>query len=156
MEETHMKKPFDSLRYRYIAIAASSIFILAGIVMFFAKGFVTGIDFGSGYSEEVRIAPLGFSVSYDGDKNAVLSAESGILTLTMRDPSGVEIIDFRPEEYPLSGDIAEELELHGAEVSVKDPLRSLSSTISSTAVRPTLFMAESPKSMLPALSAVKP
>ena len=52
-----MKKPFDSLRYRYIAIAASSIFILAGIVMFFAKGFVTGIDFGSGYSEEVRIAP---------------------------------------------------------------------------------------------------
>ena len=79
-----MKKPVDSLRYRYIAIAASSIFILAGIVMFFAKGFVTGIDFGSGYSEEVRIAPLGFSVSYDGDKNAVLSAESGILTLTMR------------------------------------------------------------------------
>ena len=124
-----MKKPFDSLRYRYIAIAASSIFILAGIVMFFAKGFVTGIDFGSGYSEEVRIAPLGFSVSYDGDKNAVLSAESGILTLTMRDPSGVEIISFRPEEYPLSGDIAEELELHGAEVSVKDPLLSSSNLI---------------------------
>ena len=56
-KEWSMKKPFDSLRYRYIAIIASSVFIAAGAVMFFAKGFATGIDFGSGYSEEVRIAP---------------------------------------------------------------------------------------------------
>ena len=117
-----MKKPFDSLRYRYIAIIASSLFIAAGAVMFFAKGFVTGIDFGSGYSEEVRIAPLGFSCSYSGNKTMVLSVESGALTLTMRDEAGVETVRFSPADYPLSGDIAEAMKGYGIDASIVDPL----------------------------------
>ena len=121
-KEWSMKKPFDSLRYRYIAIIASSVFIAAGAVMFFAKGFATGIDFGSGYSEEVRIAPLGFSCTYAGDKTMTLSVEDGALTLTMRDETGVEEVMFNPADYPLSGDVAEAIGMYGVNVSVKDPL----------------------------------
>ena len=121
-KEGYMKKPFDSLRYRYIAIIASSLFLAIGLVIFFVAGFVTGIDFGSGYSEEVRIAPLGFSCAYSGDKTMVLSAEAGVLSLTQRDERGVKTVQFSPDAYPLSGDIAEAMDDYGIEVTVKDPL----------------------------------
>ena len=51
-----MKKPFDVLRYRYIAMGASGLLIAVGIVLFFVLGFNAGIDFASGYSERFQIA----------------------------------------------------------------------------------------------------
>ena len=127
--EKKMKEPFNSLKYRYIAMACSAIFIIAGIIMFFVAGFVTGIDFGSGYSEEIKVSPLGFSASYTGDKTAVLSVESGILTLTLRSPEGVETVSFDPVQYPLSGDVAAALEEHGIDTAVADPLLPSSNLI---------------------------
>ena len=70
-----MRRAFDVLRWRYLAMAVSGIFILVGIVLFFVLGFNTGIDFGSGYSERVQIAPLGFTVTYTGPESAVLSVD---------------------------------------------------------------------------------
>ncbi len=119
-----MKKPFDVLEYRFAAMGASLLFIAAGIVIFFALGFNTGIDFGSGYSERVSIAPVGFTVSYSGDETAVLSADNGVLMLTLRGPEGAREYVFDPADYPKNDDIVAKLDelgldavLYGSESS---------------------------------------
>ena len=76
------------------------ILIITGIVLFFAIGFNTGIDFGSGYSERIQIAPVGFTARYEGDGSAVLSVSDGVLVLTKRSSAGVETYEFSPAEYP--------------------------------------------------------
>ena len=115
MEEEEMKKPFDILRYRHVAMGASGLFILAGVILFFVLGFNTGIDFGAGYSERVSIAPAGLSVSYSGEGTAVLSVDSRVLSLTIRTPEGVEEHVLDPSLYPTTDDIARELEALGCD-----------------------------------------
>lgn len=116
-----MKKSLHVIRYRYVAFAISGLFILLGVVFFLIHGgFNTGIDFGSGFSEKIQIAPVGLYVSYEGDKNAVLSVEAGVLTLTLRDSNGMEKKEFVPSRYPLVADFAEGLSSYGVEVSVVD------------------------------------
>ena len=118
LEEEEMKKPFDILRYRYVAMGASGLFILAGIILFFVLGFNTGIDFGAGYSERVSIAPAGLTVSYSGEGTAVLSVDSRVLTLTIRTPEGVEEHALDPALYPTTDDIARELEALGCDTAL--------------------------------------
>ena len=122
--EEKMKRPFDVLQYRTVAMGASGLFILAGIILFFVLGFNTGIDFGSGYSERVSIAPVGFTVSYSGDETAVLSADNGVLMLTLRGPEGAREYVFDPADYPKNDDIVAKLDelgldavLYGSESS---------------------------------------
>ena len=110
-----MKKPFDVLRYRYIAMGASGLLIAVGIVLFFVLGFNAGIDFASGYSERFQIAPLGFTATYSGPGSAVLSVSDGSLALTLRTPEGMEEAVFPPSQYPSSNDIAAALKKHGVE-----------------------------------------
>ena len=76
-----MKGTFDVLRWRFAAMGVSALLIITGIVLFFAIGFNTGIDFGSGYSERIQIAPVGFTARYEGDGSAVLSVSDGVLVL---------------------------------------------------------------------------
>lgn len=116
--EEKMRRPFDILRWRYLAMAISGLFILSGIVLFFVLGFNTGIDFGSGYSERVQIAPLGFTAAYDGTENAVLSVEDDTLVLTLRGVEGVQSIAFSASEYPSSSDVAAALAEYGVETTV--------------------------------------
>lgn len=113
-----MRRAFDVLRWRYLAMAASGIFILVGIVLFFVLGFNTGIDFGSGYSERVQIAPLGFTVTYTGPESAVLSVEDGFLVLTLRGSEGVRSFSFNVSDYPSSSDVAAAMEKYGVETAV--------------------------------------
>lgn len=138
-----MKKPFDVLRYRYIAMGTSGLLIAVGIVLFFVLGFNAGIDFASGYSERFQIAPLGFTATYSGPGSAVLSVSDGSLALTLRTPEGIEEAVFPPSQYPSSDDIAEALKEHGVEIrtySDCDSLRLVSgfgfpSELSSSPVR---------------------
>lgn len=122
--EEKMRKPFDILRWRFLAMGVSGAFIAVGIVLFFVLGFNAGIDFGSGYSERVQIAPLGFTASYDGDGSAVLSVSDGVLHLTKRSAEGVERVAFDPAEYPLSDDIAAALEEYGIDTAVYSSQKS--------------------------------
>ncbi|MDY5930418.1 MAG: protein translocase subunit SecF [Candidatus Ornithospirochaeta sp.] len=112
----------DVLKYKYAAIGVSSAFIVIGIVFFIVfGGFNTGIDFGSGFSERVQVAPLGFKASYSGQKSAVLSVSSNTLVLQLRDANGVEIHQYPESDYPTAGDVAKALSDSGISVEVKDP-----------------------------------
>lgn len=119
-----MKKPdlskFEALRYRYIAMAVSGAFLIIGAVLFLTLGFNTGIDFGSGYSESLQIAPLAFTVSYTGDRSAVVSVAADTLVVTFRDADGVETVSLDAKAYPTAADVAAELEKHGLDVSLSD------------------------------------
>lgn len=122
--EEKMKRPFDVLQYRTVAMGASGLFILAGIILFFVLGFNTGIDFGSGYSERIQIAPVGFTVRYEGEGTAVLSVSDGVIGFTRRSAAGTEEHLLDPSEYPSSADIAAALSALGAETEVHSVLPS--------------------------------
>lgn len=115
------KKPFEIVRYKYIAIAASVAFILLGLIFFFVcGGFNTGIDFGSGFSERVQIAPLGLYVRYTGSDSATLSVNSGVLTLQYRNSSGVQSYSYQSESYKTVSELASKMKADGLDVKVED------------------------------------
>ncbi len=122
MEEKKMSgntsKPSGILRYRFAAIIASSLFIAVGIVLFFVLGFNTGIDFGSGFSERIQIAPVGFVASYDGKGEATLSVSGRTLELTIRTDSGVDVTSFDEADYPSVSDIVTRLNEIGVEAKL--------------------------------------
>ena len=120
MEEKQMKD-IDVLKFKVPALIFSSLFIVAGIIVFILLGFNAGIDFGSGYSESVQIAPLGMTVSYEGSESAVLSVSGTTLTLTFRSASGVEEKDFPSSLYPTAGELGAALAASGLKVKVVDP-----------------------------------
>ena len=114
-------KDIDVLKFKVPALIFSSLFIVAGIIVFILLGFNAGIDFGSGYSESVQIAPLGLTVSYEGSESAVLSVSGTTLTLTFRSASGVEEKDFPSSLYPTAGELGAALAASGLKVKVVDP-----------------------------------
>ena len=120
MEEKQMKD-IDVLKFKVPALIFSSLFIVAGIIVFILLGFNAGIDFGSGYSESVQIAPLGMTVSYEGSESAVLSVSGTTLTLTFRSASGVEEKEFSSSLYPTAGELGAALAASGLKVKVVDP-----------------------------------
>ncbi|MCL1814487.1 MAG: protein translocase subunit SecF [Treponema sp.] len=69
---------------------------LAGYV--FKGGFNMGIDFRAGLIQEVQLAPRGFSLSYDGPGNAMISLNNTALSITI---SGVGVQGFTAQ-YLLS------------------------------------------------------
>ena len=114
-------KDIDVLKFKVPALIFSSLFIVAGIIVFILLGFNAGIDFGSGYSESVQIAPLGMTVSYEGSESAVLSVSGTTLTLTFRSASGVEEKEFPSSLYPTVGELGAALAASGLNVKVVDP-----------------------------------
>lgn len=115
------KKPFEVIKYKYIAFGASLLFIVLGLVFFFAcGGFNTGIDFGSGYSERVQIAPLGLYVSYSGNDSATLSVNSGVLTLQYRNSSGVTTYSYSSGSYKTVEELASQMKRDGLSVKVEN------------------------------------
>lgn len=114
-------KNIDVLKFKVPALIFSSLFIVAGIIVFILLGFNAGIDFGSGYSESVQIAPLGMTVSYEGSESAVLSVSGTTLTLTFRSASGVEEKEFPSSLYPTAGELGAALAASGLKVKVVDP-----------------------------------
>ena len=103
----------DVLKYKKSAFIFSLLFIAIGVVVFIvAGGFNKGIDFGSGYSETFQVAPLGFSVTYKGDRGASLSVSDNTLVLQFGDVAsalsqlglGVTVADADLEtQYLVSG-----------------------------------------------------
>ena len=111
----------DVLKYKKLAFLFSILFIVAGVIAFIVcGGFNKGIDFGAGYSETFQVAPLGFTVSYTGNRGASLSVSDNTLVLQFRDADGVEVHKFNSSDYPTSGDLASALSSLGLSVTVSD------------------------------------
>lgn len=114
-----MKKEINVLKYSRLCYILSLSFILVGIVFFIIfGGFNKGIDFGSGFSEQIQIAPLGLEVSYSGDKSAILSISNNTLVLQLRDSYGVDETVFVVKDYPTTKDLGRAMEEKGLTVVV--------------------------------------
>ena len=110
------------IKLRWFTLSLSIILLAAGvlsIVLF--GGFNLGVDFESGLSQRIQIAPTGLEVAYDGDLDTVLSISANALTVEQRGEGGVATKLLRFSEYPTSGDIATALGgIEGISVRVID------------------------------------
>ncbi|NCC66493.1 MAG: protein translocase subunit SecF, partial [Spirochaetia bacterium] len=68
-----------------------------------------GVDFESGLSQRIQIAPVGLEVTYFGNQDAVLSITGSALTLEIRGDEGVFTTSFRSASYPTAQDLASAL-----------------------------------------------
>jgi len=101
------KKIFPIIKYRFIAVAVSAVLLLAGIVGFvLLDGFNLGIDFQSGFSQRVQIAPAAVSVVYAGSDTVTLDVSGGDTTLVVRGDSGSKYLSFTAQAYPTAGQLA--------------------------------------------------
>lgn len=109
------------IKYRYLFMVPSALIIIAGLVMLFTVGFNTGIDFSSGLSEQIQIAPVAFSISYDGAGSATLSASQGELKLTIKEGQNSKSYIINPQEYKTAGEAATFFDtIEGISVKVKN------------------------------------
>ncbi len=81
-----MKRVINFTKIRFIMFAVSAVLIIAGIVGTIAMGgWNLGIDFQSGLSQRIQIAPVAMEVSYIGDEEVrfnILNGEAGIDVFT--------------------------------------------------------------------------
>ena len=96
-----MKNLINFTKYRYFTFALPIIVIVAGITgVVLRGGFNLSIDFESGLNQRISIAPIAFSLTYDGEGDASVDVRNSILTVEVRNEDGVEIFDFPFSEYP--------------------------------------------------------
>ncbi len=101
------KKIYPITKLRFYVVAFSILLLIVGIVSFFVMGFNLSIDFQSGFSQRVQIAPAALSVTYDGADTVTLNVSGGTLTLVKRDLSGANYFEFATANYATAGQLAE-------------------------------------------------
>ena len=102
------KKDLPVIKVRKISVTISAILLIIGFASFFVnKGFNKGIDFESGLSEKIQVAPVGLEVTYNGDDDATLSVSNGDLVLETRGTNGVQEQTFAVADNPTAGDLAQ-------------------------------------------------
>jgi preprotein translocase subunit SecF len=91
------KKDIPVIRYRWFAWVLAIVLLLVGCGAFIVNGgFNLGVDFESGLSQRIQVAPVGLTVSYSGNEDAVLSILSTDPTqLNFKTSGSVSIEDIR-------------------------------------------------------------
>ncbi len=118
------------IRGRRISYLVSSVMILAGIALILFKGFNLGIDFESGLSQTVQLAPSGMSIAYDGPDSVSLRVSGGGFILEFRNAEGVSRREFPFDEYPTCGAFAQAAgEIEGIRCEVFNPALSSANVI---------------------------
>ena len=108
------KKDIPVIRYRWFAWVLAIVLLLVGGVSFIVNGgFNLGVDFESGLSQRIQVAPAGLTVSYSGSEDAVLSISGSALSLEVRGAEGVSIKTFKSASYPTAADLAAALNAVG-------------------------------------------
>ena len=101
------KKDIPVISYRWFAWILAIVLLLVGAGAFIVNsGFNLGVDFESGLSQRIQVAPVGLSVSYSGSEDAVLSISGSALTLEVRGSEGVLVKTFKSSSYPTAADLA--------------------------------------------------
>jgi preprotein translocase subunit SecF len=115
------KKNLPVIKVRFIALTISIVLLLVGIFSMTIGGFNTGIDFESGLSQRIQVAPVGLEVTYSGTNDVELSLDSNLISVTSRSDQGVTKKAFSASEYPTASDLAKALEtVDGVKVNVVD------------------------------------
>ncbi|WP_293909191.1 protein translocase subunit SecF [Sphaerochaeta sp. UBA5836] len=102
-----LKNDIPVIKLRWYAWILAVVLLLAGAVSFVVfGGFNLGVDFESGLSQRIQIAPVGLEVTYSGNKDAVLSISGSALSLEVRGEEGVATTSFHSQAYPTAKDLA--------------------------------------------------
>lgn len=102
-----LKNDIPVIKLRWYAWALAVVLLLAGAVALGVfGGFNLGVDFESGLSQRIQIAPVGLEVTYSGNKDAVLAISGSALSLEVRGEEGVAATSFRSQAYPTAKDLA--------------------------------------------------
>lgn len=114
------KKNLPVIKVRFIALSVSIVLFLVSIFsMTIGGGFNTGIDFESGLSQRIQVAPVGLEVMYDGSSDVELSLDNNVVTITARNNEGAMKKVFSATEYPTAADLAKAiLTVDGVSVNV--------------------------------------
>ncbi|MPM08053.1 hypothetical protein SDC9_54365 [bioreactor metagenome] len=105
-----LKNDIPVIKLRWYSWALAGVLLLAGAISLIAfGGFNLGVDFESGLSQRIQIAPVGLEVTYSGNKDAVLSISGSALSLEVRGDEGVSTTSFRFAAYPTAKDLASAL-----------------------------------------------
>ena len=101
------KKDIPVIRYRWFAWGLAIVLLLVGGgALILNGGFNLGVDFESGLSQRIQVAPVGLTVSYSGNEDAVLSISGSALSLEVRGSEGVSVKTFKSASYPTAADLA--------------------------------------------------
>ena len=105
-------------KFRFIAVALSVVLLLVGIISYIALGgFNLGIDFQSGFSQRVQVAPATLSIEYSGSDTVTLDVSNGDVSLVVRDGMGSRYLEYPAATYPTVGEMAKAL--NGAVTGLK-------------------------------------
>lgn len=127
-----MKKNLPVIKTRFIALTVSIVLLVIGFVsLIMNSGFNTGIDFESGLSQRIQIAPVGLELTYSGNEDVELSVNNSNLIVEERGESGVVTTTYASSQYATVKDLAAALSsIEGINVNVKDGSISSSTMIS--------------------------
>jgi len=127
-----LTKDIPVIKWRWAVWGLAILLLAAGLVAFFLfGGFNLGVDFESGLSQRIRIAPVGLEVAYDGTQDVVLSISSSTLSIEQRGDAGVKVTALRFSEYPTASALAQALEaMDGITATVVDGSLSSSTMLS--------------------------
>lgn len=108
-------------RARKVCYLVSGLMVAASIVLLIVPGFNLGIDFESGLSQTVQLAPSGLALSWDGPGDAVLRTDGEGFCLELREGGAVRKIPLPFASHPTAGDLAAALgAVEGITVEVLD------------------------------------
>ena len=102
-----MKKVINFTKLRFIMFAVSAVIIIAGIGGTIGQGGLNlGIDFQSGLSQRVQIAPVAMEVSYLGEEEARFNILNGEVSIDIFTTDGkTESWNYLLADYATAGDV---------------------------------------------------
>lgn len=127
-----LKNDIPVIKLRWASWALAIVLLGAGVAsLVLFGGFNLGVDFESGLSQRIQIAPTGLEVTYDGNLDTVVSISTNAISVEQRGEGGVATKTLRFSEYPTSGDLATALDsVDGVSTRVIDGALSSSDILS--------------------------
>ena len=101
-----MRKVIKFTKIRYPMFLLSILVIAGGIIGTVANGgFNLGIDYQAGLNQRVQIAPVAFTVAYNGIGDVSLDMSGSDLTVELRNDEGVTGYSYSFADYPAIADL---------------------------------------------------
>ena len=102
-----MKRVINFTKLRFVMFAVSAVIIAAGIIGIVMQGGLNlGIDFQSGLSQRVQIAPVAMEVSYTGDEEVRFNILNGEVAVDVFTNDGkTEAYSFILADYVTTADL---------------------------------------------------